>query len=381
MKSILFIIPSLTTGGTNSSLDALYEYLHDKYCVSVFSISHCPHNHSYSFDEALFPQNKTLSYSFSNYSDQRGFDKIKAAGYKILRSLSKIIHFDWDEYIEKRAVLELQRIHSFDVVVGFQEGLTTRMVSFFDSAYKIAWIHCNYDAYLDNGLSEESVYTLYDKIVCVSNFTSSVFCYRYPALANKVVTVYNLINRHKILELGDKSIDDSRFYKVKNTLLTVGRFSAVKRFREIPAVARSLKKKGIQFMWYVIGPGSDSEESSSFLENLQRYDVKDCVKWLEEKANPYPYFKASDIYVCMSETEACPMVFKEAQLFGLPIVTTDFPSSFEFVNNDNGDIVPLDRIDDAIIRMIKRIENGWNAPLDDNSNKIIFESISNLFTR
>ena len=36
MKRILFIIPSLATGGTNSSLDSFYTQFKDKYHIAVF---------------------------------------------------------------------------------------------------------------------------------------------------------------------------------------------------------------------------------------------------------------------------------------------------------------------------------------------------------
>ena len=71
--------------------------------------------------------------------------------------------------------------------------------------------------------------------------------------------------------------------------------------------------------------------------------------WLGEKVNPYPYFKDTDQYVCLSELEACPMVFLEAKLFNIPIVTTDFPSAREFVKDGEGTISPLEDLPQAII--------------------------------
>ena len=379
MKRLLFIIPSLATGGTNSSLDALYEYLRVRFDISVFAISHCPRNHKYTFDEILLPVDRVLSYSFSNYSDLKGLDKVKATWYKLLRLLFRRLQRDWDGFLEKRAVRDVRRKHTFDTVIGFQEGSATKMASLFEEAYTIAWIHSNYDAYLDKMHSEESIYAQFDRIVCVSEYTSSVFCRRYPSLDWKVVTVYNLINSKKVLCLGEEQIDDDRFIRKSHTFVTIGRFSEVKRFREIPSVAQYLRSRGLDFVWYIIGPSEDSVEFRSFIENSERFGVKECVKWLGGKANPYPYYKASDLYVCLSESEACPMVFKEAQLFGLPIVTTNFPSSFEFIKGENGIIAPLAEIGEAIISMVSRINRGMEVQPETLSDSVVFNMIDKLF--
>jgi len=68
MKKILIIIPSLNTGGTNSSLDSLYLKLRVCYDICVFSISHQPRKHTYSFDEVLKPQNTTVPLKWTNCS-------------------------------------------------------------------------------------------------------------------------------------------------------------------------------------------------------------------------------------------------------------------------------------------------------------------------
>ena len=112
---------------------------------------------------------------------------------------------------------------------------------------------------------------------------------------------------------------------------------------------------------------------------MEKYSVQDCVKWLGGKSNPYPYFKKADIYVCLSESEACPMVFKEAKLFGLPIVTTDFPSAYEFVNEEDGIISSLENMPDAINSMIDKIEKGYTKKIANDDNSEIINKFNSLF--
>lgn len=376
---LLFVIPSLKTGGTNSSLDALYSHLKEEYNISVFAISHQPRDHNYSFDEVLLPQDGVLSLLYSDYSKQKGIHKLYAFFCKALQSLLRIVGVDLGMFYAKRVIRRLEHQNHYDHVVAYQEGYATKFTSLFSNSNKMAWIHCNYDTYLPQGKSEESIYNRFERIVCVSEYTASVFERRYPALSEKVIAIHNLIDEERIKKMAETPIDDSRFVTDKTTLLSVGRFSTIKRFREIPRVALELKNCGLQFVWYILGPQDGSNEYAAFLDNLEKYGVQDCVRWLGGKSNPYPYFKASDVYVCLSESEACPMVFKEAKLFGLPIVTTDFPSAYEFIHEGEGVIAPCDNIPMATITIMKQKENGFQNSPEANDSRVVLELLMDLF--
>lgn len=377
-RKILFIIPNLATGGTNSSLDSFYLKLKYKYDINVFAISHQPREHDYSFDEVLLPQDVVLSLIFSNFSGQSRIGKIKAVGFKLLSLLLRKLGVELEMIQGKRVVKKLEKTTCYDCVVGFQEGFATKLCSFFTNPNKVGWIHCNYDMYLQQDKSEEDIYERFKKIVCVSQYTSSVFSTRYPTLTNRTVAIHNLLDTEKIIQLGEAKIDDDRFSTSDFVILSVGRFSTVKRFREIPAIAFCLKNRGLRFVWYIIGPSDGTKEGFIFESNLDHYGVQDYVKWLGGKKNPYPYFKSANLYVCLSQSEACPMVFKEARLFGLPIVTTNFPSSFEFVHEGEGLIVPFEQLCDAIIKMSHHIQEGRDSIFEKSNENIILAQIEDV---
>lgn len=357
MKKILFIIPSLSTGGTNSVLDSFYPLLKDKYDISVFAISHQPRNHNYTFDKRLLTQDIILSILYSKYNDQKGIFKLISFPLKILQILLRYIKIDLTILRSNYLIKKIDNI--YDTVIAFQEGYATKFASMFKCSHKIAWIHCNYNNYLSKEISEENIYKKFKKIICVSQYTANIFSNRYPNLKNRTIYIYNIINKKRIYELAEQPIEDKRYIKNNMILLSVGRFSAVKRFKSIPAIASELKKRGINFKWYILGPITDTKENTIFLKNVKKFDIEDYVIWLGGKSNPYPYFKVADLYVCLSESEACPMVFKEAKLFGIPIVTTDFPSSYEFIHEGEGYITSFDKLSEAITTMIYKIEAGF----------------------
>lgn len=379
MKRILFIVPKLSTGGNNTSLDSLYTQMRDRFEISVFSLSHQPISHDYSFIEVLLPQDRLLSLVYANYSDQRGWNKAVAFFVKLIRYLLRIMGVDFGLLRGKRVANHLEREEHYDYIVGYQEGNATTLASLFSNPNKIAWIHCDYNKYLPQNKSEKELYANFKKIISVSKYTTSVFANRYPSLSDRTQTIQNLIDTSRILKLAETPIDDSRFLINGVTLLSAGRFHTVKRFSKIPEVASSLKQKGLRFMWYVLGPEYSDEELSAYHANLIKYDVNDCVKWLGGKSNPYSYFAAANIYVCLSESEACPMVFKEAKLLGLPIITTDFPSSYEFVHDNDGIITSIDNLPESIADMIQRIERGFRLQSGSDDNQEIIDKICALF--
>ena len=78
---------------------------------------------------------------------------------------------------------------------------------------------------------------------------------------------------------------------------------------------------------------------------------------LGNKQNPYPYIKESDIFVCLSESEACPMVFCEAFTLGTPVITTNFGSSFEFLQSGyNGYVCEIDDVYKILIDITKNVD-------------------------
>ncbi len=379
MKKVLFIIPTLAAGGTNSSLSSYYSLLKEKYDIRVFPISHIPFN-CYVFDKVLIRQHFLLTCFFANFYDLSWSQKIPSLFLKSFGFLFRFFGVNFGDMLCKSSVRRLEKGNAFDCVVGFEEGRATRFASLFKTKNKIAWIHCNYNAYLPKDKTEEKLYAAFRRVVCVSDYTAKVFTERYPSLIQNTMAIHNVIDTSRIVKMSDEPLDDTRFLHKGIIILSVGRFSTVKRFREIPLMASKIKSNGIEFLWYVIGPDDGSGELQLFNANVTKYEVEDCVIWLGGKSNPYPYFKKSDLFVCLSESEACPMVFKEAELLGTPIVTTDFPSAYELINDNNGIISPIENLAESIIFLLDKVKNGFvlrNKTDKTNINSI--EKISELF--
>lgn len=378
MHKLLFIIPTLKTGGTNSSLSALYTYLKNSYDIKVFSLSNQRNAH-FSFDEAIIKTPYLFSAFHEKIDDAKLIKKPLLFFLKTIRSvIKKIFLYDILDFFYSYKSKQIERTSNYSFIIAFEESYPTKFVSLFGNKNKIAWIHCNYNMYCPKGCSEENIYESFSHIICVSKYTSSLFSSRYPNLANRVDYIYNFINADFIESQSKLILNDSSF-KTEDVyvLISAGRVDPVKRFSCIPQIANCLIHKGLKFKWYIIGPISVQAEYEKLMLNIQRYGVHEYVFYLGNKSNPYFYFAHSDLYICTSESEACPMVFNEAILLRTPVVTADFGSASEFITNGkNGYVCSLNNMADVIYGLLEDsgklslIKNGMNSVKDINLNII-----------
>lgn len=85
--------------------------------------------------------------------------------------------------------------------------------------------------------------------------------------------------------------------------------------------------------YYVIGDGPKREILKDMVET---YHLEEQVFFLGEQQNPYRYMLHADYLLVPSRHEAAPMVFDEASVLGLRIVSTNTTSAAEMVGGDGG---------------------------------------------
>ena len=103
--------------------------------------------------------------------------------------------------------------------------------------------------------------------------------------------------------------------------------------------ASSLKKRGVKFLWYVLGEG----ELRKMLEDLiEKNDLKDEFKLVGIKENPFPYVVACDIFAQTSRYEGKSIALDEAKILCKPILLTNYVTAKASVTNGvNGMIVDM----------------------------------------
>ena len=191
---------------------------------------------------------------------------------------------------------------------------------------KIAWLHFDYAM----PPREDALYLHYfsqcDKVITVSEKIERSLKKALPQIADKVMTVENIIDEKEILRLADEPCDLDDFDGIR--LLTIGRISHQKGYdMAIPAIAR-LVSEGYAIKWYIIGDGEQADKEGIF-ELVRKYGLEKDISFLGIKQNPYPYIKNCDIYLQPSRHEGKPIAVEEAKILSKPIFLTNFSSAEE----------------------------------------------------
>ena len=192
---------------------------------------------------------------------------------------------------------------------------------------KIAWLHFDYAS----PPREDALYLHYfskcDKVVTVSKKIEASLKQALPEIADKVMTMENIIAAEDIWQRASEPCDlADNFQGIR--LLTVGRICHQKGYdMAIPAIARLVSKKN-DIKWYIIGDG-EAIDKENLHERIRQYGLQDRVSFLGIRQNPYPYMKACDIYLQPSRHEGKPIAVEEAKILQKPIVVTDYSSARE----------------------------------------------------
>ena len=138
--------------------------------------------------------------------------------------------------------------------------------------------------------------------------------------------------------------------------MTVGRLSHAKGLDNAVRACRKLVDKGYEIEWYVVGYGPLEEELKGLIDEL---NLQNHFFLLGKKTNPYPYIKASDIYVQPSRYEGKAVTIREAQILGKPVVITNFPTA-KSQAQDGVDALITPQSVEGIVEGIQRLIDNPN---------------------
>ncbi len=366
-KKILIVVPSFDIGGTIVSLHSLMSVIDtSKYEIDIFALErkgiyldkmpHC----------RILPENVWLSYEYLNGST---FKKVINKCLRIVRAGVRRLGGSIEPVLCKLANGRIN-FKQYDTIVNYAESVAN-IVCYYPAKRRVAWVHCDYQRYLTLVKRNESdVYKRYDTVVCVSEFAKSKFCDCLPQMTTKTVAIHNVINTEEIKRKAQETIDDYRFLTDNYTIVSAGRLDPVKQFHLIPRLAAEIKKQtDKKFVWYIIG---GDRVFKSYVEGIKRdiveLGVSEEVVMLGEKSNIYPYMAKADLYVSTSLSESFPLVINEAKALGLPIVSNNFGSAAESIEDGvDGYVLPVGDVA-FVERVVSIVKGEVTLKVDKKSN-------------
>lgn len=239
----------------------------------------------------------------------------------------------------------------YDVAVAFLEKSSVYfVVDKVKARKKIGWIHTLYSA---SGLQADFDAGYFERlqaIVGVSEKCVADLTKIFPAVSDKVVEIPNMTSGLLVRTMAEAPLPVP-LRKSALDIITVARLSEEKGMDLLVETVKLLKRAGKDFVWYVIGEGT----LRAWMEQqIREYDLSGCLVLLGLQQNPYACIRWADIYCQTSRYEGKSIAIDEAKLLGKPIVTTNFATV--------GD----------------QLQNGYNAIVADMEPEAMAAAITNL---
>lgn len=375
-KKILFVIPSLRSGGAEKSLVSLLSVFdYDRYEVHLLSFRRDGLFFDM-LDERISEIYDTGLYEVFDGDTKKAvvcFLKNKRPGLAVARILYALFLKIRNPYLrEKLAWYEMKKSlphlsEHYDCVIGYLEQTASMYASGYKNTEKrICYIHSDIvKLKLDKRLCKE-IYGKSDGIVTVSDSCRKSFGENYPEYTGKTSVIENIISPELIADAQKNVFDFGNNDGI--TVLTVGRLSPPKGIDVAVKACRLLKNKNYPVKWYHIGQGECYNDIKSL---IRENELDDDFILLGERKNPYPYMAGCDIYVQPSRYEGKSIAIDEVKCLRKPMVVTNYSMvRCQITDGINGLICNIEDEADMAVKIEMLIKDaGLRKKLTENLSR------------
>ena len=199
----------------------------------------------------------------------------------------------------------------------------------------IQMIHADYIRAKETGFVYEKWHKT-TEYVAVGKHVTSVFKKLYPK--EKVTTIYNILDdrqeTHHILKL-----------------ISATRVSKEKGYDRMLKLAQALKEHNIKFRWIIF--------TDLKLYQQKPFDMEEIV-YMKPSHDIFDYIVEADYGVQLSDTEGYCYFVNECLQYGTPVISTNYPSSYESIEDGiNGYLLDMDLSNLDIDKIVNSIPNKF----------------------
>jgi glycosyltransferase involved in cell wall biosynthesis len=317
MKShILFIIPSLKTGGS----ERVFSYLLNEIDTHKFKV------------QLIILDGSNIQYPINNFAIEV-YDLNCKSVLKSIPDILKIVR-------KSKPNLLVSTLTHLNIILAILKPFLGKGIKLIGRESSILSKNNKNQPFpsLFNFLTRK-FYKNFDLIVCQSKDMYNDFLSFYSLDKSKLQIINNPVGFPKL------SVHAEKHNPI--TFITVGRAEQIKGYDRI---LHALKKIEIDFKYLIIGDGA-------FLEQLKRlaeeYGILEKVCFMGNVKNPISLYSTADIYLHGSYYEGFPNTLIEAAGSGLPIVAYNSPGGInEIVIDKFNGLLVEDFDDDAFTKAI-----------------------------
>ena len=356
MKRICFIVDSIfSIGGVQRVTAVIAKELAKDYDVTILTFDSIDKKDVllYGLDEV------NIHYQFFSYPSVgtiwNKLCKAYSGFYQRYRPESKIAsnlyaHSSFP-YPLRNALTKKLNEGNYNIIIGVHAPLAGRLATMkkkLHGAKTIGWIHNSYEALFGNtfryiGASRKRHYVYQfrklDHVVLLCQHDADSY-FQYDPKFHPTV-IYNPLT----LQPGELSSGTSKRF------LAVGRFSQQhKGFDLLIKAFNIFSQHNSEWCLDIVGEGP---EEDLYKELIKEYQLEDRVIIHPFTDRIQDYYTNAQVYVLSSRWEGFGLVLVEAMAHGLPVVSSDLPTSKEIMSDfalyfKNGDIQDLaQRLEDA----------------------------------
>ena len=315
---------------------------------------------------SLYDLNKAnIHYRFFSYPETPKWKELFCKAYSgLFRKILPQTRLTSDWYChssfpsEKRDALAKElKDGGYDVIIGVHAPLAVRLAackSQLENAKLIGWIHNSYEAlfgagslYIGPELRKHYEYQLQklDKTIVLCQ--DDAHKYHFP-----VEVIYNPLT----LVPGKPSQGNSKRF------LAVGRFSHRHKGFDLLIEAFSIfAKKNKEWTLDIVGEGV---EEPLYRKMIADYKLEERITLHPFTNNIQQYYTNAQVYVLSSRWEGFGLVLVEAMAHGLPIVSSDLPTSKEIMG-DFGMYFTNGNVNELAEQLHKATEIEWNKKSEE----------------
>lgn len=322
-RKILFVVESLSGGGAERVLLNLIKNIdRERFDVSVCPIVdtgvHSAEIRKYASVRSILPA----------FSSEKG---------PVSRLIWKLRHRLVHKWLPGHLVWRFFMPCDYDVEIAFVEGLTTKLVAAsYTRARKFAWLHTDFAIHhwtasiFKDTRSEAETYRRFNCTICVSQTVEQSFRNLFGT-GLKSLVLHNPINADEIRWASKGRYPVQPRISDVVRLVSVGRLEPQKNFLKLLKAMKRLRDNGVRCELWLLGEGSQRAMLTKYIfEN----DLNDSVTMWGFMDNPYPLMASADLFVCSSVAEGYSTSVTEAQILGLPVLTTPCAGMDEILEED-----------------------------------------------
>jgi glycosyltransferase involved in cell wall biosynthesis len=334
-KKICFVIDSIFTfGGVQKVTSVVAKGLSSYYDITIITFD-SPNIDKMSFDYQNLHNIKIIYFDYpTNNAINLFVSKVYSFLYKKIIPQTKLTSNLYAKSsfprIRRNALIKILNADNYYVIIGVHAFLSCRLATIRnDLSCKriIGWIHNSYEALF----GKNSLY--------IGTNLKSHYCNQLKKLDSIIVLTKNdafLLKREMQIDAttiyNPKTITPGQISNGKSKrFLAIGRFSPQHKGFDILIKAFNIfAKQDMNWTLDIVGEGI---EDFFYKSLIHEYNLEDKIHIHPFTNDIQQYYTNSSIYVLSSRWEGFGLVLIEAMAHGLPIVSSDIPSSKELLGN------------------------------------------------